>query len=86
MVRHLGTWRAVDRRPTLVILSEPAVSQADTVAGVEQWPKFILKAVFTTPSNYQYSIEHESHRRHQSQRKINDDDIQWIGDISSALY
>jgi hypothetical protein len=38
------------------------------------------------PNNYQYSVEHESHRRHQSQRKITDDDIQWIGDISSALY
>jgi hypothetical protein len=62
VVRHLSTWRAVDRRPTPAILSEPAVSQADTVAGVEQWPKFILKAIFTTPSNYQYSIEHESQR------------------------
>jgi hypothetical protein len=52
VLRHLGMWRAVDRWPTPAILSEPAVSQADTVAGVEQWPKFILKAVFTTSSNY----------------------------------
>jgi hypothetical protein len=60
VVRHLGTWRAVDRWPTPAILYEPAVSQADTAAGVEQWPKFILKAIFTTPSNYQYFVEHES--------------------------
>ena len=62
VVRHLGTWRAVDRRPTPAILSEPAVSQADTAAGVEQRPKFILKEIFTTPSNYQYFVEHESQR------------------------
>jgi hypothetical protein len=62
VVRHLGTWRRVDQRPTPAILSESTVSQADTVAGVEQWPKFILKAIFTTPSNYQYSVEHESQR------------------------
>jgi hypothetical protein len=40
--------------------SESAVSQADTAAGVKQWLKFIHKAIFTTPSNYQYSVEHES--------------------------
>jgi hypothetical protein len=60
VVRHLGTWRTVDRRLIRAILSESTVSQADTVARVEQWPKFILKAIFTTPSNYQYSVEHES--------------------------
>jgi hypothetical protein len=62
VVRHLGTWRTIDLRPILAILSESIVSQADMVAGVEQWPKFILKAIFTTPSNYQYSVEHESQR------------------------
>jgi hypothetical protein len=62
VVEHLDTWHAVDRRPSPVSLSEPAVSQSDTAAGVEQWPKFILKAIFSTPSSYQYSIEHESQR------------------------
>jgi hypothetical protein len=66
--------------------SESVVSQADTADGVKQWLKFIHKAIFTNPSNYQYSVEHESHRRQQSRRKITGDDIQWIGDISSALY
>ena len=63
VVRYQGTWRAVDRRPTPAILSEPAVSQADTATGAEQWPKFILNAIFPTPSSYQYSIEHESEHR-----------------------
>jgi hypothetical protein len=62
VVEHLGTWRAVDRRPTPTSLSEPTVSQADTAAGAEQWPKFILNAIFPTPSSYQYSVEHESKR------------------------
>jgi hypothetical protein len=62
VVRYQGTWRAVDRRPTPVILSEPAMSQANTATEVEQWPKFILKAIFTTPSNYQYYVGHESQR------------------------
>jgi hypothetical protein len=75
VVRHLGTWHTVDRRPTPATLSEPAVSQADTAAGVEQWPKFILKAIFTTPSNYEYSVEHKSHCRRQSRRKVTGGDI-----------
>ena len=75
-----------DRWLTPVSSSESAVSQMDTTAGVKQWLKFIHKSIFTTPSNYHYSVEHESHRRHQSRRKITDGDIQWIGDISSALY
>jgi hypothetical protein len=75
VVRHLGTWRVVDRRPTPATLSEPAVSQADMAAGVDQWPKFILKAIFTTSSNYQYSVEHESHRRRQWRRKVTGGDI-----------
>ena len=62
VVEHLGTWQPINRRPTPASLSESAVSQADTAAGVEQWPKFILKAIFTTPSNYQYFVEHESQR------------------------
>jgi hypothetical protein len=62
VVEHLGTWRAIDRRPTPASLLESAVSQSDTAAGVEQWLKFILKAIFSTPSSYQYSIEHESQR------------------------
>jgi hypothetical protein len=60
VVRHQGTWRMVDRWLTLVISSESVVSQADTAARVKQWLKFIHKAIFTTPSNYQYSVEHES--------------------------
>jgi hypothetical protein len=48
VVEHLGMWRAVDRWPTLASLFEPAVSQADTAAGAEQWPKFILNAIFPT--------------------------------------
>jgi hypothetical protein len=62
VVEHLGTWRAVDRWPTPVSLPEPAVSQADMVAGAKQWPKFILNAIFLTPSSYLYSVEHESLR------------------------
>ena len=60
VVRHLGTWRMVDRRPTPAILSESPVNQVDIVAGVEQWPKFILNAIFLIPSNYLYFIENES--------------------------
>jgi hypothetical protein len=60
VVEHLDTWHVVDRRPTPASLSEPVVSQSDTAAGVEQWSKFILKAIFSTPSSYQYSVEHES--------------------------
>jgi hypothetical protein len=45
-----------------VILSEPAMSQADTVAEAEQWLKFILNAIFLTPSSYLHSAEHESRR------------------------
>src|SRR5688572_17796330 len=75
-----------DRWLTPVSSSQSAVSQADTAAGVKKWLKFIHKAIFTTPSNYQYSAEHESHRRCQSRRKIIGGDIQWIGYISSALY
>jgi hypothetical protein len=41
----------VDQWLTPVSSSESAVSQADTVAGVKQWFKFIHKAIFTTPSN-----------------------------------
>jgi hypothetical protein len=75
-----------DRWLIPVSSSESAVSQVDTTAGVKQWLKFIHKAIFTSPSNYQYSIEHESHCQRQSRRKITGGDIQWIGDISSALY
>jgi hypothetical protein len=86
MARHQGMWRMADRWLTLVSSSESAVSQVDIVAGVKQWLKFIHKAIFTTPSNYQYSVGHVSHRRRQSRRKITGSDIHWIGDISSALY
>jgi hypothetical protein len=60
VVRHLGTWHAVDRRPTPTILSESPVNQADTVPRVVQWPKFILNAIFLIPSYYLYFTEHES--------------------------
>jgi hypothetical protein len=86
VVRHQGMWRMVNRWLTPVSSSESAVSPADTAAGVKQWLKFIHKVIFTTPTNYQYSVEHESHRRRQSRRKITGGDIQWIGDIFSALY
>jgi hypothetical protein len=48
-----------DRWLTLVSSSESAVSQADMAAGVKKWLKFIHKTIFTTPSNYPYSVEHE---------------------------
>jgi hypothetical protein len=35
MVKHQGTWRKVVREPMPVNLSEAAVTQAGTVAGVE---------------------------------------------------
>jgi hypothetical protein len=70
VVRHLGTWRTVDRWPTLAILSESPVNQADTVAGVEKWPKFILNVIFLIPSNYLYFTEHESQRHRRSWRRI----------------
>ena len=60
VVEYLGTWQPINRWPTPVSLSEPAVSQADTAAGPEQWPKFILNAIFLTPSSYLYSVEHKS--------------------------
>jgi hypothetical protein len=41
VVEHLGTWQPINRRPTPVSLSEPAVSQADTAAGAEQCLKLI---------------------------------------------
>jgi hypothetical protein len=86
VVRHQGTWCMADSWLTLASSSESTMSQADTATGVKQWLKFIHKAIFTTPSNYQYSVEHESHRWWQSRRKITGGDIQWIGDIFSALY
>jgi hypothetical protein len=70
VVEHLGTWQLIDRRPTPVSLSEPAVSQADTVAGAEQWPKFILNAIFLTPSSYPHSAEHESRCRREFERGV----------------
>jgi hypothetical protein len=70
VVEHLGTWQLIDRRPTPVSLSEPAVSQADTVARVEQWPKFILNTIFLTPSSYPHSTEHESRRRREFERGV----------------
>jgi hypothetical protein len=70
MVRHLGTWRAVDQRPTPAILSESPANQADTVAGVEQWPKFILNAIFLIQSNYMYFTKHELQRHRRSRRGI----------------
>jgi hypothetical protein len=62
VVEYIGTWQPINRRPTPASLYEPAVSQADTVAEVEQWPKFIFNAIFLTPSSYLYSVEHESRR------------------------
>jgi hypothetical protein len=59
VVRYQGTWRMDDRWLTLVSSSESAVSQADMAAGVKKWLKFIHKTIFTTPSNYPYSVEHE---------------------------
>jgi hypothetical protein len=50
----------VDRWLTPVSSSESAMNQVDTAAGVKEWLKFIHKAIFTTLSNYQYSVEHES--------------------------
>jgi hypothetical protein len=46
------------------------MNQADTVAGVEQWPKFILNAIFLIPSKYLYLTEHESQRHRRSRRGI----------------
>jgi hypothetical protein len=79
-------WSTIVERLTPVSSSESAMSQADTAARVKQWLKFIHKVIFTALSNDQYSVEHESHRRRQSRRKITVCDIQWIGDISRALY
>jgi hypothetical protein len=60
VVEHQRTWQLIHRRPTPASLSEPAVSQAETAAGAEQCPKFILNAIFLTLSSYLYSVEHES--------------------------
>jgi hypothetical protein len=81
VVRHLGTWRTVDRWPTLAILSESPVNQADTVAGVEKWPKFILNVIFLIPSNYLYFTEHESQRHRRSWRRITGGEMNWTWDI-----
>jgi hypothetical protein len=70
VVEHLGTWQPIDRRPTPVSLSEPAMSQADTVAGAEQWPKFILNTIFLTPSSYLHSADHDSRRRCESEHGV----------------
>jgi hypothetical protein len=69
VVGHLGTWQPIDRRPTLVSLSEPAVSQADTAAGVEQCLKLIRGEDIFTPRRYPGTSGHESHRRRESRRE-----------------
>ena len=66
VVEHLGTWQPIDRPPTPVSLSEPAVSQANTVAGVEQCLKLICSEDLFTPRRYLGSSGHESHRRRES--------------------
>jgi hypothetical protein len=70
VVEHLGTWQPIERQPTPVSLSEAVVSQADTVAGVEQRPKFILNTIFLTPSSYLHSAEHKSWRWRESERGV----------------
>jgi hypothetical protein len=60
VVEYRGTWQLINKRPASASLSEPAVSEADTAAGAEQWPKFILNAISLTPSSYLCSVEHES--------------------------
>jgi hypothetical protein len=70
VVENLSTWCTADRRLTPVSLSESAVSQADTAAGAEQWPKFILDAIFLTPNSYLHFTEHESQRRRRSRPGI----------------
>jgi hypothetical protein len=69
VVEHLGTWQPIDRRPTPVSLSEPAVSQADTAAGVEQCLKLIRGEDLFTPRRYPGTSGHESHRRRESRRE-----------------
>jgi hypothetical protein len=66
MVRNLGTWRVVDRRPTPAILSESAVSQADTVAGLNSGlssssRRYLLpRATISTPLSTNRSAWRES--------------------------
>jgi hypothetical protein len=69
VVGHLGTWQPIDRRPTPVSLSEPAVSQADTAAGVEQCLKLIHCEDLFTPRRYLGTSGHESHRRREPKRR-----------------
>jgi hypothetical protein len=66
----LGTWHPSSRRLTPVSLSEPAVSQADTVAGAEQCHKLILSARFFTEERYPCSTGRESRRQRESGREV----------------
>jgi hypothetical protein len=68
----LGTWHLSSRHLTLVSLSEPAVSQADTAAGVEQCHKLILSARFFTEERYPCSTRRESRCQRESGREVND--------------
>jgi hypothetical protein len=66
MVKHLGMWKLINKRPTPVSLSEPAVSQADMAAGAEQCLKLIRGEDLFTPRRYPSTSGHESHRRRES--------------------
>jgi hypothetical protein len=68
VVEHLGTWQPIDRRPTPVSLSEPAMSQADTAAGAEQCLKLIHGEDLFIPRRYPGTSGHESHHRRESRR------------------
>jgi hypothetical protein len=63
VVEHLGTWQPINRQPTLVSLSEPALSQADTTIGAEHCLKLILGEDLFTPRRYPGTSGHESHRQ-----------------------
>jgi hypothetical protein len=47
-VLRLGTCHLSGRRLTPVNLSIAAVARSCTVAGVEEWPEFISRAIFLT--------------------------------------
>jgi hypothetical protein len=68
VVEHLGTWQPIDRWPTPVSLSEPAVSQVDTATGAEQCLKLIRGEDLFTPRRYPGTGEHKSPWRCKSRR------------------
>jgi hypothetical protein len=69
VVEHLGMWKLINRLPTPVSLSEPAVNQADTAAGAEQCLKLIRGEDLFTVRRCPGTSGLESHRRCESRRE-----------------